>query len=193
MPYFHRKQLRLPHYDYSTPGCYFITICTKDRKCMLSRISVGAGILDGPEITLAEYGWIAEKILLEIEHFYPWLTIDNYVVMPNHVHFLLRITDEGPSRTPAPTAGGNEGPSRTPAPTAGGNEGPSRTPAPTADKVPAFVSTWKRRIRREIGSNIWQRGYYEHIVRDEADFQMIWKYIQDNPAKWTQDRYYMDL
>ena len=179
MPSFHRKQLRLPHYDYSTPGCYFITICTKDRKCILSRISVGAGVLDGPEITLAEYGWIAEKILLEIEHFYPWLTIDNYVIMPNHVHLLLRITDEGPSRTPAPTAGGNEG--------------PSRTPAPTAEKVPAFVSTWKRRIGREIGSNIWQRGYYEHIVRDEADFQMIWKYIQDNPAKWTQDRYYMDL
>ena len=128
-----RKTTRLSNYDYSKPGAYFITICTKDRQCILSDI-VGTDVPDGPKILLTKYGEIAEKYIREMNDFYTNISVDKYVIMPNHIHFLIQIhptenaatntlntepsrtSDIGPSRTP------DIGPSRTP------DIGPSRTP-----------------------------------------------------------------
>lgn len=97
-----RKNIRLTQYDYSQNGAYFITICTKDRRHLLSKIhTVGAGVLDRPQVELLAHGVVADKYIRQIHDFYDWLSVDAYVIMPNHIHVLLRI-ENGRSRTPAP-------------------------------------------------------------------------------------------
>ena len=98
-----RKQIRLREYDYSSLGAYFVTVCTQDRRCILSDIAVGDGVLDVPNVRLSSYGKTVEETLREIETAYAWLSLDRYVIMPNHIHLLLRIETNGPSGTPAPT------------------------------------------------------------------------------------------
>lgn len=99
-----RKTMRLVGYDYNTPGAYFLTICTKNKKCILSRI-VGSGRLGSPKTELLPYGKIAEKYILQLNDFYDDLSIESYVIMPNHIHILLCLSEQGPSRTPVPTIG----------------------------------------------------------------------------------------
>ena len=96
-----RKLVRLPEYDYSSPGAYFITICTKDRRCILSEITVGADALGGPCLKLTDTGKVVEHFILSTERI-NGIHIDNFVVMPNHIHMILRI-DNGPPRASAPT------------------------------------------------------------------------------------------
>ena len=92
--------MRLKNYDYNSAGVYFITFCTKNRRCILSRI-VGTGVLDGPSIELLPCGKIADKIIKQLNDFYDEIEIQRYVIMPNHIHILLLIKPEknGPSRT----------------------------------------------------------------------------------------------
>ena len=101
-------------------------------------------------------------------NFYPDLQIEKYVVMPNHIHFIVVVTQ--------------------------GLSGASRTPPPTEVRanqtLPAFVSTLKRMTNRTAGVQLWQRGYYDHIVRDQLDYDTIWQYIDENPAKWPHDQFY---
>ena len=174
-----RKPTRLRSYDYSTPGAYFVTVCTHEKRCSLSTISVGAGALDGLSIQLTEQGKIVEKYILSTEQI-PGMHVDKYVIMPNHIHLILVVD-------------GNSGPSRAPAPT-NGNSGPSRAPAPTnafegdvSSKTPANA-----KINKEAGENIFQRSYHEHVIRNEADYRRIWDYIDTNPVKWTEDCYYVN-
>ncbi len=162
-----RKGMRLESHDYNTPGAYFITICTKDRKAILATIDVGTGVLDGPKIRLKPYGETARRYLLQMDDFYDHIAVDHYVIMPNHIHLLLRVlpTAKGPSGTPVP---------------------PSRQNTTIAQ----FVSTFKRFCNRELGHNIWQYRSYDHVIRGEQDYNEIWQYIDNNPAKWEQDRLY---
>ena len=136
-----RKNTRLKGGDYNRNQAIFITICTKERKCILSRI-VGTGVLDGPQIELTKCGKIADKYIHQLNDFYDDLSVENYVIMPNHIHILLWVkgAKNGPSRTPVVN-----GPSRTPV-----VNGPSRTPVPTVqNSIPArFVSTFKRFWRK---------------------------------------------
>ena len=115
-----RKQIRLREYNDSTPGAYFVTICTNDRRCSLSDIVVGDGVLDVPNVRLSPYGKIVAETLREIEKTYTWLALDRYVIMPNHIHILLRMEDRGPDNGlgTAPARETGDGPSGTPAPTA---------------------------------------------------------------------------
>ncbi len=189
-----RKSLWLKNYDYSTPGAYFITICTKDRKCILSRIdapspdnAVGAGALDGPQVRLSAYGRIAEETLREIEGHYPYLCIDSHVIMPNHVHLLVRIADGGPSGRDALSehAGGMF------AANAGSNlRLRPGAPAPTNSIIPSFVSTFKQFSNHRYGAPHWQRSYYDHVIRNENDYRQVAEYIDSNPAKWPEDRFH---
>ena len=96
-----RKANRLPEYDYASPGAYFVTICTRDRQCLLSRVTVGADARGGPQLQLTDEGKIVERYILSAERMNGF-HVDSYVVMPNHVHILLRI-DDGPPRASAPT------------------------------------------------------------------------------------------
>lgn len=100
-----RKHNRLPNFDYSAPGAYFLTICTKEHKCVLGHI-VGASIARPPTVQLSEYGRIVEKTIQEIPKHYPAISVDHYTVMPNHIHLLLQIhTDTDGRAMLAPTMG----------------------------------------------------------------------------------------
>lgn len=91
-----RKQIRMPEYDYNSNGAYFITVCTKDRKPILSGISVGTTIGRPPDVILTKYGRIVEKAIQQINTVYPSVHVDNYVIMPNHIHLLLFLyCDDG--------------------------------------------------------------------------------------------------
>ena len=185
-----RKQIRLPDYDYSAPGAYFVTACTHEKRCILSTITVGDGVLDVPCVRLSPYGKIVEETLREIVNTYSWLSLDRYVIMPNHIHLILVVDgNSGPSRAPAPT-NGNSGPSRAPAPT-NAFEGDVSSKTPANAKIPRAIGVMKRLINKEAGENIFQRSYHEHVIRNEADYRRIWDYIDTNPAKWTEDCYYM--
>ena len=159
-----RKPTRLKDYDYSNPGAYFITICTHNKKHLLSKIIAGDGVLDVPKNQLTEYGIIADKYINQMNNFYDYISIDKYVVMPNHIHLLLSITNI--------------------------ESGTSGTPSPTNAIVSKVVSTFKRFCNKEYCKNIWQRSYHDHIIRGERDYQEIWEYIDTNVIKWENDCFY---
>ena len=156
-----RKTIRLPHYDYSSPGAYFVTVCTQDRRCMLSEITVGADAPGGPCVRLTATGKIVEKYILSTDRL-SGVSVDKYIIMPNHIHLILRIGAEPQS-------------------------GPPRASAPTVSDA---VGAMKRLVSKEVGANIWQRSFHEHVIRGAEDYQEIWDYIEKNPAKWAEDRYY---
>ena len=168
-----RKRLRLENYDYSKPGAYFITICTHNRRQILSR-TVGADVLDGPQtVSLMPYGKIAEKYICQWNEFSDDTKVELYVIMPNHIHIILVVY-----------CGDNT-------PMGGGA---SRTSPPTRqhEVVSQFVSTFKRFCNKEYGENIWQRGFHDHIIRDRRDYEKISQYMQDNPRLWREDCFYAE-
>ena len=154
-----RKKNRLPGHDYSQPGAYFITICTKDHKCILSTI-VGADAYIGPRVALTPIGMVVEKYIKNIPG------VGAYVIMPNHVHMILHISSNNIL------------------------QGPMWASAPTNASVPALVRSWKTLVSKELGQSIWQRSYYDHIIRDEQDYLTKVQYIEENPAKWFYDDYF---
>ena len=160
-----RKPNRLKGFDYSQNGMYFVTICTHNRKCILSQIIVGDGVLDVPHTMLSNCGKIADKYINQLNDFYFNIKIEKYVIMPNHIHLLIYVDNP---------------------------DGMSRTPSPTNAYIPQFISTLKRFCNKEIGYNIFQRSFHDHIVRNEADYEKIYNYIENNPSKWTEDCFYIE-
>ena len=170
-----RKELRLKQYDYSAKGAYFVTICVKDRKRILSDIvsPVGGGALDAPLIPcirLTRVGEIVRDKLLSSENI-SGVTIDRYVIMPDHIHILIFLD---PDKYVTQRIGS------------------SRAPTPTNKMLPHVISTFKRFCGKELGSNIFQRGYIEHIVRDRKDYEARAKYIYENPIRWLHDGIYVE-
>lgn len=155
-----RKPNRLPNFDYSTPGAYFITICTRERKCIFWD-SVGASIARPQTPQLSKYGMIAERAIRDISLRYPAISVDHYVVMPNHIHLLLQINTDANGRPMA---------------------------APTISTV---VQQLKGVITKQIGQSVWQKLFHDHVIRGEWDYLKIWEYIDGNPAKWEEDCFYM--
>ncbi len=197
-----RKTMRSKYFDYNSSGIYFLTICTQHRQCLLSRV-VGTGVPDGPQIRLTKYGEIADRVISQLNDFYEYLSVEDYVIMPNHMHILLRVWGEGqggPSGTPVPTDMNGpsgtpvptdmNGPSRTPVPT--DMNGPSGTPVPTMQNsaVAKFLSTFKRFCNKEYEKNIWQSRAYDHVIRNRQDYEEHIKYIHENPAQWYYDELY---
>ena len=151
-----RKQNRLRAFDYSEPNAYFITICTQGRK-KIFWTDVGA-IIDRPEnVPLTEVGEITERCILNIPHHYPMISVDRYVIMPNHIHLLLQIHTDSDGRSVI---------------------------APT---IATVVRHMKGAATKEIGCSVWQKGFYDHVVRGEKDYLEIWNYIEGNPGKWSED------
>lgn len=148
-----RKPTRLKNYDYSLSGAYFITICAKDRKAVLSNIVVGASIARPKEIRLTEYGIIVETAILNIPKYYPAISVDNYVIMPDHIHLLLQINSDNDGRPMV---------------------------APTISRV---IQQMKGYVTKRIGFSIWQKSYNDHIVRGKDDYESIWEYIEHNPLE----------
>ena len=158
-----RKRLRLEDYNYSGQGTYFLTLCSIDKTCLFSRI-VGDGVLDVAQLQLSIYGQMIQDTFQEMDRLYQNLRIDKYVIMPNHVHLLVTLL-------PA--------------------DGTSGRPSPTNATIQSFVGTLKRFVNRRSGRQMFQRSYYDHIVRDEKDYLARWKYIDDNPIKWQEDCLYV--
>jgi len=163
MDYPKRKSNRLSTYDYSAPGVYFITICTQDKAKILGEV-VGGGALDAPCVHLTKIGETVKKHILSGNRI-PGITVDKFVVMPNHIHLLLSITRPIPNVT-------------------------AKEPSPANALIPHFVSTLKRFCHRDTGSVIFQRSYHDHIIRSEKDYLKIWEYIENNPARWKEDCFY---
>lgn len=158
-----RKETRLKHFDYSTNGAYFITVCTENHKCILSKI-VGDGF---PVPQLTECGKITENIMNEIEIKYDNVRVDKYVIMPNHIHIILTISDVFGTGNPSPTV---------------------------SNIIAWFKYTSTKLINQKynsVGNRIFQRSFYDHIIRNENDYKEIWQYIENNPAKWLEDKYYI--
>ena len=156
-----RKPNRLPCFDYSTPGAYFITICEKNHKCIFWR-DVGASIARPPIIQLSEYGKIVDAVIREIPAHYPAVSVDHYVVMPNHIHLLLQINTDAYGRPMV---------------------------APTISTV---VQQMKGVVTKQIGRSVWQKLFHDHVIRGEEDYLKIWEYIDTNPARWKEDCFYRE-
>ena len=157
-----RKPTRLSHYDYGRSGAYFITICTHEKRCTLSRI-VGEGLAP-PAVHLSKYGMIAETQLHLLYDRFPAIHRMRYVIMPNHIHILLTICREAGGASPSPTA---------------------------SQIVGAFKSLTTRECNRQYGTvKIFQRSFHDHIIRDRDDYIRIAKYIAENPKLWHRDCFY---
>ena len=162
-----RKPTRLKGYDYSTPGAYFVTVCTKGKRCVLSDI-VGEGLCALPVNKLTTIGNEVERCIEYIGENYPGVRIDKYVIMPNHIHMIIIIRGNIISN------------------------GMSKAPSPTNAMLSHIVSALKRFCNKEIGHNIFQRSFHDHIIRNISDYNRIAKYIYDNPLLWEQDCFYTE-
>ena len=169
-----RKTPRHQSFDYNNVGVYFLTLCTQNRRCVLSRI-VGIGVLDCPQTQLTRYGKIADKFIQQLNDFYNHLSVEEYVIMPNHIHLLLWVKE-------------NKNAS---------HNGQSRTPVPTNveranNACSQFVSTFKRFCNKAYGENIWQTRFNDHIIRNRDDYEEHVKYIYENPICWSYDELYAE-
>ena len=163
-----RKPTRLKNFDYNTIGAYFITICTQDRRQILSRIPVGVDVLGDPyDVELLPCGIIADKCIKQIDEFYDHISVERYVIMPNHIHILLFVRECRSPKSSIPTS-------------------------KQTSTVSHFVSTFKRLCNKEFGRNVWQRGFHDHIVRGGEDCDNIVRYICENPMRWFYDELYSE-
>ena len=167
-----RKANRLSDYYYSRPGCYFITACAKDKLHIFGRV-VGGDVLIAPHVSLSAAGRAVEQVVSAMP------CVEKYVIMPNHIHLLIRI----PARDGQVGAGGPMG---TSAPTEG-----DRTHGEPS--VPGLMRYLKRSVTHIVGQPVWQRSYHDHVIRNDADYLRIWSYIETNPAKWREDCYFTEI
>ena len=149
-----RKPTRLQNYDYSQNGCYFVTVCVKNRKPILSTI-VGGDALIAPQIKLTEIGKIAEKHIQKINSVYADVTVEKYIIMPDHMHLLIFIDGFG--------------------------DGTMRASSPTS--LSTVIRSMKTFVTKDVGKSIWQRSFYDEIIKNEAHFQRAWEYIEYNALK----------
>ena len=168
-----RRSIRLPGYDYSQPGCYFITICSAGRHCIFGEITAEeARFVASPIGKLVIGCW--ESIPL---HF-PNVALDAIVLMPNHLHGILQIADQRDRGATRPMVTVNT----------------EAFGKPVTRSIPTIIRSFKSIVSRRVFDEglgvdlrVWQRNYYEHVIRTERDLDEIRKYISENPSKWTQD------
>ena len=165
MEYQHRESNRVTGYDYSQQGAYFVTICTLNRRKILSDI-VGTslpGCPNAPIVRLLPFGVVAEWYIRQMDAFYENLSVDKYVIMPDHIHLLISLHDSSPSEK-------------------------ATKPDNRGSLIPRFVGTLKRFCNKEYGQNIWQGRYYDHVIRNQQDYNEVWEYIDNNPIKWAMTK-----
>ena len=160
-----RKAPRLKGYDYTAPGAYFITICAKNRQCLFGSIPptpVGVDARIDPRMDVPVCLTPLGQIVQKHLRAIPGVTA--CVVMPNHLHCLLVIPDMGGS-------------------------GPMQASAPT---ISQRIRIFKGQISHETGAAVFQRSFYDHVVRNEAEYREIYDYILTNPARWAMDKFYIE-
>ena len=117
-----------------------------------------------PKIHLLEIGKVCQNYIQSSNNIAE-ITVDKFVIMPNHIHLILIVNNVG---------------------------GTSRAPSPTNNIISHTISTFKRFVNKEVGHNVFQRSFHDHIIRDERDYLKIWNYIDTNPAKWSEDCFYVE-
>jgi REP element-mobilizing transposase RayT len=158
---------RLPGWDYSEPGMYFVTICTKGMKCSFGRV------LDG-KVILSEAGQIVKDEILKTEKIREKIRIDSYIVMPNHVHLIIIIDKVDSVETP------RRGVST--------EEFKRWKPNCLGSIINQFKGACTRQIRKKLDSSFaWQPRFYDHIIRTETDLQNLREYIHLNPSNWQKN------
>ncbi len=166
MEFAKRKHPRLKAYDYSQSGAYFVTTNVHGGRCLLAEIPVGRGLAPAePKLTLV--GEIVRERILGIPKRYPFVSVDKYVVMPNHVHLLLSFREDAAGASPRPTL---------------------------MQVVGAFKSLSARLSNQAMGipgEKLWQDSFYESVLQSEKAYQDAWNYIDTNPAKWAEDEYFV--
>ena len=169
-----RRSIRLKEYDYSQSGAYFVTVCTNNRECLFGEI------VDG-EMVLNDAGRIVQAVWNSIPKHFDRVELDQFVITPNHIHGIITLNSENvgagfPHPTTFPHPNENEG---------RGNR------APTLGTIVAFFKyqTTKRinELHETPGQKLWQRNYYERVIRNENELNDVRQYIVDNPAKWDTD------
>jgi putative transposase len=174
-----RKTLRYAGYDYSRRGAYFVTICSHQKGNIF-------GTVAGEIVTLNRVGEIVRSVWYALPDRFAGLVLDAFVLMPNHLHGLLGFVGEGlapPASSVGKAAAGRASPAPTAAVTRDGNYS-------LADVVGAFKSISTIQVNRLLhrkGVALWQRSYYEHIVRKGEDLRKIQRYILENPLLWSSD------
>ncbi len=181
-----RRSIRLKDYDYSQAGYYFVTICTQKHVCLFG------DVLDG-QMVLNEVGQYVQGCWQEIPNHFPHVKLDNYCIMPNHIHGIIIIV--GPVDDNEIHVGAkNFSPLRRSIPECTSKSfsrqhsmplGPSKTIGSIVRGFKIGVTKWMR--QHHPGQILWQRNYYEHIIRDERDYNRICKYIETIPLKCEQD------
>lgn len=158
-----RKSNRLNNFDYSHNGVYFVTVCTENRLKLLSAITNGKGKI--PLVKLSPIGTEVEKSISYINENVHGVTIENFVIMPNHIHLIV-ILDLEQTRT--------------------------LSLADVIGRLKSFTNKRFNQIQGIQNAILWQRSYYDHVIRDEEDYGNIWDYIDRNPVMWLEDEYFAD-
>ncbi len=154
-----RKNIRLNEYDYSQAGYYFITICTNDKKNLFWNVGeTYGGQFQKPP--LSKIGEIVDLGINKINSIYDNVEINKYVIMPNHIHFIIVLC---------------------------AGEGQSKT-TPTISRI---VQQLKGSISKQVGFPLWQKSFYDHIIRNQQEYEKIYEYIETNPLKWEEDKYHI--
>lgn len=153
-----RKSLRIKNYNYSAEGAYFITVCTKDRKHILSTIQEPEDCCSLPKVNLTEIGTEVEKSILYIDSVYDSVSVDNYVIMPNHIHLIISLSYQNDNER--------------------------------AKSIERIMYQLKSFTTNKYKKGLWQRSYYDHIIRDKEDYNVRFKYIEENPSRWKNDPYF---
>ena len=166
----HRKSIRLRGYDYSQNGAYFVTICTKDRELYFEKYRGLQGIV--------RQQWE------ELPQGFPNLTLDEFIIMPNHVHGIFIVGTGRSAKNVGATLAVAQ------------NNGAGARPAPTVGEIVGTfkslcIHDWLTHIKEkkiDVAGKLWQRNYYEHVIRNEDELNKIREYIQNNPLKWDLDK-----
>lgn len=185
----HRRSIRLKGYDYSSPGAYFITICAHRRECLFGEVTDGVmGLNEYGQIVAARWRWLADQ--------YPYVRLDEWVVMPNHMHGILIVVDDPMGRGGSPSV-----PAGSPSTSATTSSAPVDPDIPKRKPLDQLIGAFKTVSAKYInlsrhtpGLPVWQRNYYahaysmHHIIRNDDELNAIRRYIHTNPPKWTLDR-----
>jgi len=167
---YNRRSIRLKKYDYSSPGAYFVTICSNNQECIFGEITDSNGICS---VYLSDYGEVVEDEWLKSTEIRKEINLDHFVIMPNHFHGIILVSKG--DRPVAPTSSG-----------------------PRSGSVSAMIAGFKSAVTKRInilrnssGIPVWQRNYYERVIRNEDELNVLREYINYNPLNWETDDEYV--
>ena len=182
----HRHSIRLKDYDYSQAGAYFVTLCAWQRECLFSEIVNG-------EMMLNDMGRIVESVWCRLSEQFRNATVDEYMIMPNHFHGIIFLTDSVGATPTARPVGIGSNPEICDRQKGGRAVGVAPT-GPMSGSIGAIMAQFKSRVTKRInqfrnnpGCPVWQRNYYERVIRDENELSRAREYIVNNPMKWELD------